>query len=117
MTFKSAPSALEVMAPSKRPTPDDDEDDTESEVSEVIGVESAQSNLRRDPVSPAIGVENSSLTEDSGRKPGCPTKAPAMQQVKQALKMTPYSRNKKRSSGRNSRAIINCPMPLRTMAS
>ncbi|KAI4204750.1 MAG: hypothetical protein LQ346_001574 [Caloplaca aetnensis] len=37
------------MAPSKRPTPDDDEDDTESEVSEVIGVESAQSNLRRDP--------------------------------------------------------------------
>lgn len=38
------------MAPRKRPIPVDDDDEAESDGSEVIDVESAQSSLRRDPV-------------------------------------------------------------------
>ncbi|KAL8743640.1 MAG: hypothetical protein Q9184_008089, partial [Pyrenodesmia sp. 2 TL-2023] len=77
------------MVSTKRPTPvddDDDDDEADSEGSEVIGVESAPSNLRRDPVSLAIGYKNTYLTNTSGRKPDCLTKAPAMEQVEQPLK-------------------------------
>lgn len=43
------------MAPMKRAGPVDDEDDDGSAGSDVIGVDSAQSNLRRDSVRVASG--------------------------------------------------------------
>lgn len=105
------------MAPTKRPTPVDDEEEAESEGSEVIGVESAQSNLLRNPVSLAMSFANPSLTESSGRKLDSPMKALAMEQAKPPLKMMSFFKNRKRISGPNSRATINYRTQLQTTVS
>lgn len=57
------------------------------------------------------------LTESRGREHDYPMRDPAMEEVKQPLKMKQYSRNKKRNSIRNSVVTIRWTTQQRKTAS
>lgn len=80
------------MAPMKRPRPvDDDNDDAESEDSEVISVDGAQAGLRRDPVSLSPYLSRRHVLNNiRGSKLGYPMKQSTMDNPESVQMMSHY---------------------------